>query len=457
MGIFSRDRDSRSRNLVLVLVLFALGLILILGFIFVYSAEDWWGNGVMRDNGAIGDYFNGMLGPFIAFTGVITTFAAFYVQYQANQDQREAIERQQEELEKQQQFLASQLANSIEANQLQVEANLQQKLALEKQQEQLDHQQTQQRIDRFEQRLFEMLRIHRENVDRFTIVVSPTKTGRQSFSGPMAFWIAALEVETVLLFLKTFKDESAWSSLTANDRLGFSSYQMVYFGYQTAGDILKRWNQFGLSETEVTEELLDDLQSLKVIATEGFSIDYDYQEAVPRPGFQFPKGLADGIVKIALLALQNQFPIENYTFCNGHSIALGHYFRHLFQLYAFVDDAAASIGDAFDAYQYAKLIRAQLSDYELKLLCYNLHSPMGEAWWSKGYVARYKPLKNVPLDQIPHELLPLRKLKDSLAKLNLPHEIENLQDHFDFPVNPEMVEATYVGLGHSFPSFSGEG
>lgn len=71
----------------------AISLALILSFFvipyYVTMTEGYWRYG--SKTALIGDTLGGVVGPIVAFIGVILTFAAFYIQYQANKVQRDAL------------------------------------------------------------------------------------------------------------------------------------------------------------------------------------------------------------------------------------------------------------------------------------------------------------------------------------------------------------------------------
>ncbi len=70
---------------------------------------------------------------------------------------------------------------------------------------------------------------------------------------------------------------------------------------------------------------------------------------------------------------------------------LGHYFRYLFNMIRIVENSTA------DTEQYVKLLRAQLSDYELVILFYNGGmSASGSAF--KKYIHKYALFDNLPDD-----------------------------------------------------------
>jgi hypothetical protein len=71
---------------------------------------------------------------------------------------------------------------------------------------------------------------------------------------------------------------------------------------------------------------------------------------------------------------------------------LGHYFRYLYNMFRIVDESGA------ETRQYMKLLRAQLSDYELIILFYNGLNEKGAR--VKPYIEKY-----AIFDNLPHELL----------------------------------------------------
>ncbi|HZH11151.1 MAG TPA: putative phage abortive infection protein [Microvirga sp.] len=75
---------------------------------------------------------------------------------------------------------------------------------------------------------------------------------------------------------------------------------------------------------------------------------------------------------------------------------LGHYFRYLFNFVRFVDDFDFSFeSNPVEAkLRYMRLIRAQLSDYELIILFYNCLSSHGGEF--KTYVEKHSLLNNIP-------------------------------------------------------------
>ncbi len=73
---------------------------------------------------------------------------------------------------------------------------------------------------------------------------------------------------------------------------------------------------------------------------------------------------------------------------------VGHYFRSLYNLVKFVDMSSTP-----DKRLYTNLVRAQLSTYELALLCYNCLSSFGAEKF-KPFVEDYALLKGLSVDAL---------------------------------------------------------
>lgn len=77
-----------------------------------------------------------------------------------------------------------------------------------------------------------------------------------------------------------------------------------------------------------------------------------------------------------------------------HQAALGHYFRHLFRIVRFIDKS-----DRENKVYYIKLVRAQMSDFELLLLFYNCLTSTGRRHF-KGLVEKFGFFGEFPEDQL---------------------------------------------------------
>jgi hypothetical protein len=92
--------------------------------------------------------------------------------------------------------------------------------------------------------------------------------------------------------------------------------------------------------------------------------------------------------------------VDGYAdFWGQHSQEMGHYFRYLFNICRFVHQAnVPTLPDEVTKpsvkYRYMRILRAQLSDFELAMLFYNMHTENGEKF--KFYSREYNLLDNMP-------------------------------------------------------------
>ena len=199
-------------------------------------------------------------------------------------------------------------------------------------------------IEKFQNKYFELLRLHRDNVSEIAI-------GRDS--GKKIFVILIREFRAILSITK---------ELSSKLRLNYSkeelfkiSYYALFFGVgpnssRMLKESLKGYDQIFVKEFEL---LLNNNKNKNKVKSEMH--------------FRFT-------------------PFE------GHQSRLGHYFRHLYQTVCFVDNCKLDI----DKYEYIKTIRAQLTTHEQAVLFINCLTPVGEIWFKKNLLLRYRFIQNIP-------------------------------------------------------------
>ncbi|WP_282629674.1 putative phage abortive infection protein [Empedobacter sedimenti] len=93
---------------------------------------------------------------------------------------------------------------------------------------------------------------------------------------------------------------------------------------------------------------------------------------------------------------------NNLDIKEGIQYALGHYFRHLFQTVNYINDCKKKLNFK-KKYSYIKTLRSQLSTYEQMLLYINSISKLGLEWensidnWNENLITKYNLIKNIPL------------------------------------------------------------
>lgn len=99
------------------------------------------------------------------------------------------------------------------------------------------------------------------------------------------------------------------------------------------------------------------------------------------------------------LKVEGRFP---HTVLEGHQMYLATYFRHLYQTARYVNDPKHKVLTYWDRYEYMGTLRAQLSPHEQILLFYNSLSVLGEAWERRfnndvtnQLITKYNLIRNV--------------------------------------------------------------
>ncbi|MEQ9424997.1 MAG: putative phage abortive infection protein [Cyclobacteriaceae bacterium] len=265
-------------------------------------------------DGAIGDTIGGITAPFIGFFGVVLTFLAFYVQFEANKQLRKDIER-----------------------------------------------------DRFETKFYELLRLHKDNVNEIEIA--------NKHFGRKAFIMMYLEFKFIYFVIDEEKiiwdTDDSRKALVKNidiDKQLNLAYTLFFYGV-SRGPV--KQNQLPPHNVS-TSFLTKCIKKLKEIRDKQF-------------GSKKTNNNGDGysILKVNDDPESYNLMVDYFPF-DGYSAKLGHYFRHLYQLLKFV------VLTTFDRdikkdkqvkYSYIKTVRAQLSNHEQTMIYYNSFFSAGQIWW----------------------------------------------------------------------------
>jgi uncharacterized membrane protein len=196
--------------------LLILGLIGVIVAIFLYKngpeliQSRYFDKGNVGDRGAIGDAFGGTAGPIIAWIASILTFMAFYIQYEANKEQRDQF--------------AKQADDTV--------------------------------IERFENRFFELIRIHRENVEEQNI--------QNVVIGRKAFTTYYFELRYIYFVLEHNYDKSDKSIVLDKEQLTNLAYLIFFYGIGHASDGVFSHIAPKINSTEFFKNTLKRLESEKL-------------------------------------------------------------------------------------------------------------------------------------------------------------------------------------------------
>src|SRR5690606_2600784 len=302
--------------------------------------------------GAIGDTFGGILNPFVALAAVIVTGLAFYVQYQANQQARDQFK---EGLKRQRELFD-------EEKRLESESWLQQK----------DTEERKSAIESFEAQFYELLRLHKENVNELSVEMD-----RKSVSSG-----ASVRVRRVFVFFRV--------ELTKAYELIDKIYKYKYPEHTDVFDLsLFRLTYYFFFEGlfisyHIPDETIAQKFGLRtdfIIFLKGVLANFTQQYPNNKQDKQHVCDLEGKLITVTTFGFQ---PFV------GQSTRIGHYFRHLYFMVKFVADRKSELYDYSLKRYFLRILRIQLCNDEQVILFYNWLSGYGEKWEQSNLSLRKK-------------------------------------------------------------------
>lgn len=269
-------------------------------------------------------------------------------------------------------------------------------------------------IEQFENKFFELVRFHRENVSEIIVKRKSLDENEKliefEFSGRQAFKVILNDFITCLnelrKYFNMFSVEQIYEPgylLDISNKINVDlthirlksiariniAYCIVFYGVGDEGyQILEKLfhNKY---KPAFYKDLLDYIQMKPIVNSKYWDI---------WTKFKGIKKISDRIMhlkEIVILRKKNKKgdSIKNDYYYNndyikyygGHQHRIGHYYRHLFQTVKYVN---SQTGISFkQKYFYVKTLRAQLSTYEQTLLFINSLSILGMPW---EFDAEYK-------------------------------------------------------------------
>lgn len=310
-------------------IIWAAAIVIVFSIIapWIFVQKSSWGIDFDTSSGVIGDTIGGIMNPFIALSGVLITFLAFYIQFLANRMQREHFEKQLKE-------------------------------DRDRFKDDLNFQKHQSQLSQFENQFYEMIAMHKGNVDDIQIA-QKLGSGINEIKGRNAFILLKDELELSYLFAKLhFPD--------ANYKVWMNEAYNVFFIGITKEDIGKH-------------DFFKDLQSVKDnYKNSSYKFLSQNVQEVSNSKIEFDKELG-------------------YAIFEGHSPMLAHYYRHLFLTVKFVVNQSEDFLSYEEKRKYLRMLRAQLANYEQVMLFYNWLSAFGKQWLNDNnkFLTDYRMIHNI--------------------------------------------------------------
>lgn len=313
----------------------------VLGFVMIMLPMVFYNTTKIDSIGTIGDAVGGILNPIIAIGAALLTFLAFYIQYQAN-------------IQVQEQF----------------------------------------KIQQFESQFYEMISLHRANIDEMDIA--------SKIHGRKCFVRMFQEFKYIYLNLfEIYNENQVYKKKLKPIDLCEITYYVFFFGIglNTEDVVLKLVKSH---KEKITQDLINKLNLVK----EEWKLSKNKVEYFEKYKKEYSN----------LKSIKNENGINyeykiTYTPFDGHNSRLGHYYRHLYQTVSFVVNSSI-IEDNNEKKKYLKLLRAQLSNHEQLLLYYNSLTSFGKGWIDNEYFTTYEMIKNIPLEFADFGVKPKDFLKD---------------------------------------------
>ncbi|WP_160003630.1 putative phage abortive infection protein [Sphingobacterium lactis] len=351
----------------------------------IFEKIDW------AATGQVGDFFGGVIGTLVGAIGFILIYLSFVSQTNSQKEQEK-------------QFLKSQI----------------------------------------ESRFFELIKLHKENVN--DIIYSPKKTteirGRKAVDfiyqqieqcyGEIGVFFEFETPERIytskyLEKIRCYQKERSGICLLNLAQIDIA-YSIVFFGtshtdLQALYRLLSRYYDEAfiklicryvrlkpLSEDLMAKWRIIEERNLTVLEIKDAFEKLDERTAKESLTLEEISGYEDHYI----VAFRDLAKIEKLNkYYGGHQYKLGHYFRHLFQTVKYIDEK--TILKYGEKYDYIKTLRAQLSTIEQYIVFFNSLSFMGRAWEfdnivdntsnkhrNKWLITKYNFLKNIP-DLYPFE------------------------------------------------------
>lgn len=332
-----------NKTIIVSLILLAISLVIIgytIDYIIDIYKEPQDFNKDFSKIGTYGDFFGGILNPILAFIGIIAASLAFYAQYEANKQVQDQF-----------------------------------------------------KIQQFESQFYEMLRLHKENINEMKI------TGYDSVTQEKLNSKKEIEEITRLHNTKIVEGRKVFVSMVVELMCCYEFLELINSTWKVTyekKDLLRlayRIFFFGSNSDLIVSE----------------KIDVDFIAEVKKEFKKHRKRHRDSYSR------KNVFPGLNkkielyikYSPFSGHENRLGHYYRHLYSTVKYVVNKEKEGLITYNkSREYLKILRSQMSNDEQLMLYYNYIIGFGRDWENEGYLTKYRMLHNLPINKVKYTVNP---------------------------------------------------
>lgn len=305
-----------------IFTIFSILIGIILFFPFLITQFSWVDYN-FNSTGQIGDTIGGVLGPFIGIVAAGLTFMAFWVQFKANEQIRKDTA-----------------------------------------------------IERFENKFYEMLRLHKENVNE--IDVGGTVQGRKAFV--RFFYEFKFLFSTIKGVYNEGKEQKEIGKLVDDDFL-IIAYNYLFYGN---GENSSKF--IDLEMKKYSRKLYRQINQNLSAKQKHYENRQDNVTKIKGVVLSCLEGTSTKTEKCEFF----YYPFD------GQVTKLAHYYRHLYQTVKFVVITDEKVISENQKRFYLKSLRAQLSNHEQIMLYYNSITGAGKDWVKNKFFTDWKMIKNIP-------------------------------------------------------------
>lgn len=341
-----------------------------------------------EQTGPLGDTLGGVMNPFIALAGVIITGLAFYAQFNANKAFLDANE----ELKKQ--F----------------------------------------KLQQFESQFYEMLSLHKENVNE--MVIEGYEYDKNVFSVSRKIY-DDVSVEKNKRLEKRSNYLNKDNIKEKKEIAGRKIFYLMLKEFHAAYELVKKFSNINSDDQEANMAILKLSYNIFFSGKVIYEKQIDDNELSDDFNKEQQKNILNEIEILRICHKKGVRYIPNYIDKNplhidfsykpfgGHIIRFAHFYRHMYAITNFVVNENNQILTYEDKRKYLKMFRAQLSNHEITLLYYNWLAGHGDAWELKGnnnkehsnkFFTDYRMVHNLNAHLILKEFSPVSFFKQDIYR-----------------------------------------
>lgn len=292
-----------------------------------------------QETGYTGDTIGGIMNPFVAIAAAMLTFIAFWIQFKANQQQTLQFKNQARDVT----------------------------------------------VERFESKFYNLIEIHRNNVNE--VQIGKSTHGRKAFID-MFNELKFTYLIVLDYYNKNYKTIS--DAIISDDVIFNISYLIFFFGV-------------GENSSKVVKDLIGKNNHDFFVGVEEFiKLNQRGWKSERQNGKTISVNFNDTFFELDIA----------YIPCNGHMSRLSHYIRNLFQIVKYIEEQDEKILSYENKFQYAGTLRSQLSNHEQLLIYYNAISVLGQPWIDAGLLKKYCIIRSLPIPLADFHKTPLSILPE---------------------------------------------